>query len=146
MFRPLVSILNLMRSGMANLDNITSTSPGPLERYLTTLLSPMNRQSGGAVSVVLVHAKRKPNLCIILRETGQHCGSVRYKWGPRPGSRMVKICIGGQHVLRTPLLSQQQPDKYKLYKRLIVRAVGTADFDCVIFDRATTKCSPQQTV
>lgn len=36
--------------------------------------------------------------------------------------------------LRTPLLSQQQPDRYKLYKRLIVRAVGTADFNCVIFD------------
>lgn len=41
--------------------------------------------------------------------------------------------------LRTPLLSQQQPDKYKLYKRLIVRAVGTADFDCVIFDESNNQ-------
>lgn len=37
------------------------------------------------------------------------------------------------HV-RTPLLSQGSPDTYKHYKRLIIRAVGTADFDVRIYD------------
>ncbi len=36
--------------------------------------------------------------------------------------------------VRTPLLSQGSPDTYKHYKRLIIRAVGTADFVVTIFD------------
>jgi len=36
--------------------------------------------------------------------------------------------------IRTPLLSQGSPDTYKYYKRLIIRAVGTADFEVKIYD------------
>ena len=36
--------------------------------------------------------------------------------------------------IRTPLLSQGSPDTYKHYKRLIIRAVGTADFIVRIYD------------
>ena len=39
--------------------------------------------------------------------------------------------------VRTPLLSQGSPDTFKHYKRLIIRAVGTADFDVKIYDSET---------
>ena len=37
--------------------------------------------------------------------------------------------------IRTPLLSLNTPDQYKMFKRLIVRAVGTADFTITVFDQ-----------
>lgn len=39
-----------------------------------------------------------------------------------------------EFVVRTPLLSQGSPDTYKHYKRLIIRAVGTSEFNIKIFD------------
>ena len=36
--------------------------------------------------------------------------------------------------IKTPLLSQGTPDTYKYYKRLIIRAVGTAYFEVEIRD------------
>jgi len=37
--------------------------------------------------------------------------------------------------IRTPLLSLNTPDQYKMFKRLIIRAVGTADFTVTVFDQ-----------
>ena len=37
--------------------------------------------------------------------------------------------------VRTPLLSLNTPDQYKMFKRLIIRAVGTADFTVTVFDQ-----------
>ena len=42
--------------------------------------------------------------------------------------------VDGKMHVRTPLLSQGSPDTNKYYKRLIIRAVGTADFVVTIFD------------
>ena len=65
---------------------------------------------------------------IALGVSALHVGKTNGFWAGQDLSAAVGMSV------RTPLLSQQQPDKYKFYKRLIVRAVGTSSFYCSIFD------------
>tara|TARA_B100000927_G_scaffold141247_1_gene113907 strand:+ start:5084 stop:6658 length:1575 start_codon:yes stop_codon:yes gene_type:complete len=60
-------------------------------------------------------------------------------WGHGTGdgqdlTRASKPGSGDMNV-RTPLLSLNTPDQYKMFKRLIIRAVGTADFTVTVFDQ-----------
>ena len=62
-------------------------------------------------------------------------------WGNGTGdgqdlTRSSKPFSGSDMDIRTPLLSQSTPDQYKLYKRLIIRAVGTADFVVDVFNES----------
>lgn len=91
-------------------------------------------------------AKHTGGPSLTVKDTNVICGSFYAR--EDGGFDTTSLLVGGargygsgrnydvdtyMHV-RTPLLSQGSPDTYKHYKRLIIRAVGTADFDVKIYD------------
>ena len=70
------------------------------------------------------------------QQTSLQIGSTSGRGNGQDLARNPQVTTNGGMTVRTPLLSQSTPDKYKMYKRLIVRAVGdsTATFHCRIYD------------